>query len=228
MRGLYAIVDLDRLEERGVAPLAFARAVLEARPAALQLRAKGRQAREVLALLRALAVVCRSVGVPLVANDRADLANLAGADMVHVGQSDPAPDVVRRLAPRLGVGVSTHDLTQLRAAIALCPSYVAFGPIFATASKPDAGASVGIERLARARELVSADIPLVAIGGITLRNASDVARFADAGAVIGELLAPEDRTGEAFFAEVTSRAVALHELLGGGLHSRGRHEGVSA
>lgn len=228
MRGLYAIIDMDSLGARGVDPLAFARAVLAVRPAALQLRAKGRQAREVLALLRALVGPCRRAGVPLVANDRADLAALAGADMVHVGQADSAPDRVRSLAPGLGVGVSTHDLTQLRAAIELRPSYVAFGPIFATRSKLDAGPSIGLEALARARTLVPAGLPLVAIGGITLRNAPDVAHFADAGAVIGGLLGPSDLTGDAFFAAVTSRALALHERLGGSSGARGRPGEASA
>ena len=214
MRGLYAIVDLDLLSARGVDPIAFARAVLEARPAALQLRAKNGHARAVLGLLRALAALCRAANVPLVANDRADLAMLAGADMVHVGQTDPSPDAVRRIAPGLGVGVSTHDLAQLAAALDALPSYVAFGPVFPTASKADPDPVVGLEGLSRARALVPAAVPLVAIGGITPQNAGEVSRWADAGAVIGALLPPADATGD-LFAAVTARARALHERLGG-------------
>lgn len=213
MRGLYAIVDLGPLTSRGIDPLAFARAVLEARPAALQLRAKNGHARAVLGLLRALSVACRRVDVPLVANDRADLALLAGADMVHLGQTDPAPDAVRRIAPRLGVGVSTHDLAQLRGALDAMPSYVAFGPVFPTASKDDPDPVVGIEGLARAREIVPPAVPLVAIGGITPHNAAEVARYADAGAVIGALLPPPEATGPELFTAVTARAATLHERL---------------
>src|SRR5579859_5956851 len=113
MRGLYAIADVGTLAARQLDPLAFAEAVLTVRPAAVQLRAKNAPARETLALLRALAPMCHRVGVPLVANDRADFALLAGCDLVHVGQEDMPVERVRRLAPGIGVGLSTHTLEQL-------------------------------------------------------------------------------------------------------------------
>src|SRR6478609_1603996 len=103
MKGLYAIVDTQSLALRGVEAVAFAREVLAVRPAALQLRAKGLPPREVLGLLRALLPECRRVGVPLFANDRPDLAALAGCDGVHVGQHDMPIEQVRRIAPRLAV-----------------------------------------------------------------------------------------------------------------------------
>ena len=74
MKGLYAIVDTKLLATRNIDPIAYARAVLAARPAALQLRAKDWPAREILCALRALGPMCRNAGVPLVANDRADAA----------------------------------------------------------------------------------------------------------------------------------------------------------
>src|SRR5438874_311004 len=101
MRGLYAIVDTTTLAARGIDPIAFAAALLQARPAAIQLRAKEVQARELLAMLRALAPMCHVAKVPLVANDRPDLAVLAGCDMVHVGQDDISVDLVQRIAPTL-------------------------------------------------------------------------------------------------------------------------------
>src|SRR5215469_647022 len=137
MRGLYAIVDVATLAARRVDPLAFADALLEAGPAALQLRAKELSSQETLALLRELAPMCHRARVPLVANDRPDLAILAGCDLVHVGQTVMPIDRVRRIAPGLGVGVSTHTLDQLDAALAARPSYVAFGPIFPTTTKAD-------------------------------------------------------------------------------------------
>src|SRR5580692_9277912 len=112
MRGLYAIVDAGALDVRGLDPLAFAEAVLSVSPAALQLRAKNVSARETLALLRALAPMCHRSGVLLVANDRPDLALMAGCDLVHVGQDDMPIERVRRIAPGLGVGISTHTLEQ--------------------------------------------------------------------------------------------------------------------
>ena len=189
MRGLYAIVDTQTLEARRLDPLAFADAVLAARPAALQLRAKDLPPRDTLALLRALAPRARRAGVPLIANDRADLALLAGCDMVHVGQTDMPVERVRRIAPGLGVGVSTHTLEQLDAALEARPAYVAFGPVYPTTSKADAEAVVGPAGVAAAFERASrAGIPLVAIGGITLAHARELAGTADAVAVIGALL----------------------------------------
>src|SRR5215472_7668942 len=125
MHGLYAIVDAGALDQSGLSPVAFAEALLSVRPVALQLRAKSISARETLALMRELAPMCHRAGVPLVANDRPDLAILAGCDCVHVGQTDMPIDRVRRIAPSLGVGVSTHNLEQLDAALAARPLYVA-------------------------------------------------------------------------------------------------------
>ena len=213
MRGLYAIVDVTTLALREIDPIEFAAAVLVARPAALQLRAKGVGAREVLGLLRALGPLCHRAKVPLVANDRADLAALAGCDMVHVGQDDIGIDLVRRLAPSLGVGVSTHTLAELATALATKPSYVAFGPVYPTNSKEAASPVVGIERLREAhRAAMGAGVPLVAIGGVAFDRAADVATACDAAAVIAALL-PEGR----FDAQaVSSRATELHRILGHG------------
>jgi thiamine-phosphate pyrophosphorylase len=189
MRGLYAIVDVGTLALRGLDPLAFAEAVLSVGPAALQLRAKDVAARETLALLRALAPVCRRAGVTLVANDRPDIAVLAGCSHVHVGQEDMPIDRVRRLAPGMGVGVSTHTLDQLEAALAARPEYVAFGPVFETRTKRNPEAVVGVTLLREAYErAVRAGIPLVAIGGITRERARELVGTADAVAIIAELL----------------------------------------
>ncbi len=189
MRGLYAIVDVSVLRSKGLDPIEFARAVLAAQPAALQLRAKEMAAREALALLRALAPVCRGVGVPLVANDRPDLAVLAGCDMVHLGQDDVPPELARRIAPRLGIGISTHTPEQLARALDARPSYVAYGPIFATTSKVNPAAVVGLAGLRdAARAAERAGVPLVAIGGIDLARAADVGRVAPCAAAISGLV----------------------------------------
>jgi thiamine-phosphate pyrophosphorylase len=209
MRGLYPIVDLDTLEKRNVSPLAFAEAVLTARPAILQLRAKHQAPREVLALLRALMPLCRAAGTRLFANDRPDLALLAGADGVHVGQDDLPVSEVRALSAGLGVGVSTHDEAQLIEALSLRPDYVAFGPIFATASKLRADPELGTERLTRAAEHAqAAGVPLVAIGGLTLGNADQLGRLGVVAAVISDLLADgADATA------ISARALAFQTAL---------------
>lgn len=209
MRGLYAIIDVSALDSRGVDVFQFARQVLAARPAALQLRAKTLGARETLRVLRALKPLCVAEGVPLFANDRPDLAKMASCDGVHVGQDDLAIGDVRRFAPELKVGISTHDEMQLRVAVAAAPDYVAFGPVFATASKERPDPVVGVEGLSRAARIVAKRIPLVAIGGIDLERAPLIAPIADAGAVIAALLPPDEATS------IEARARALHRALGG-------------
>ena len=189
MRGLYAIVDVSILQKKGLDPVEFARAALAARPAALQLRAKEMGARESLALLRALAPVCHGVGVPLVANDRPDLAVLAGCDMVHLGQDDVPPELAHRIAPRLGIGISTHTPEQLARALDARPAYVAYGPIFSTTSKVNPDPVVGLAGLRdAARAAERAGIPLVAIGGIDLARAAEVGRIVPCAAVISGLI----------------------------------------
>jgi thiamine-phosphate pyrophosphorylase len=218
MRGLYAIVDVDFLDTRHLDPVAFAAAVVAAAPAALQLRAKHLPPREALALLRALAPMCHRAGVPLVANDRPDLAIFAGCDLAHVGQTDMPIDRVRRLAPGIGVGVSTHTMEQLDAALAMRPAYVAFGPVFETSTKKFAGPVVGVPavRAAHARAQ-AAGVPLVAIGGITRERARELVGLVEAVAVVSGLL-PTMVVGDAspsvdeVLREVTSRARAYRDL----------------
>jgi thiamine-phosphate pyrophosphorylase len=211
MKGLYAIVDTKLLATRKTDPIAYARAVLAARPAALQLRAKDWPAREILRALRALGPLCRQAGVPLVANDRADLAALGGCEIVHIGQEDLPYELVHRIAPHLAVGISTHNLEQLERALASKPRYVAYGPVFATQNKVNHDPVVGVDGVREAARLArAAGIPLVAIGGITLGLVHDLAPFIDACAVIGDLF-PEGAT----LADVTERARQFHVALGG-------------
>jgi thiamine-phosphate pyrophosphorylase len=211
MRGLYAIVDLGALAARRLEPVPFAEAVLVVKPAALQLRAKDSPAREVLALLRELAPMCHRSGVLLVANDRPDLALLAGCDMVHVGQTDMPIERVRRITPGLRVGVSTHTLDQLDVALAVAPAYVAFGPVFETHTKQNPDPIVGVEAVRAAHvHAMAAGIPLVAIGGITRERARELVGLVEAVAVVAELL--PSRTGPDAMREVTARAEALHAM----------------
>jgi thiamine-phosphate pyrophosphorylase len=128
----------------------------------------------------------------LFANDRPDLALLAGADGVHVGQDDLPLAEVRRLAPGLRVGLSTHDLAQLDAALELAPDYVAFGPVFATRSKARPDPVVGIAGLrAAAARARARGIELVAIGGIDRERAPEITGTGAIAAVIAALI-PEN------------------------------------
>jgi thiamine-phosphate pyrophosphorylase len=172
----------------------------------LQLRAKHESTYYTLELLRALRPLCTEFGARLIANDRPDLAVLAGCDGVHIGQQDLPLPLVRLLAPGLLVGVSTHTLEQLAAALAEKPDYVAFGPVFGTASKERAEPSVGVTLLAQAHAAArSAGIPLVAIGGINLERAPEIAQHSELAAVIAALH-PDRRSLEG----VTEATRALH------------------
>ena len=205
VRGLYAIIDTDFLGDRGVGVVEFAERVLSARVPILQLRAKKTAPTETLALLRRLREPCSKNGTLLFANDRPDLAVMAGCDGVHVGQDDLEVCDVRRFAPELLVGVSTHDEDQLDAALALNVDYVAFGPVFATRNKEQPDPTVGLDGLEHAARAARARAcPLVAIGGIDLDNAGSVAAHADLGAVISALWPDNDGLDG-----VTARARAL-------------------
>jgi thiamine-phosphate pyrophosphorylase len=214
--GLYAIVDIETLQVRRIDPIAFARAVLRARPAALQVRSKASPMRETLGLLRELQPLCRQARVPLVANDQAELAVLASCDLVHVGQTDEPIARVRRRFPGLAVGVSTHSLRQLDAALAERPAYVACGPVFSTRTKIGADPAIGVAELATAHaRATAAGIPLVAIGGITRDRAAELLGAADAVAAISDLVPREPPASSGtgpWFRSVTERARALHEL----------------
>jgi thiamine-phosphate pyrophosphorylase len=226
MRGLYAIVDVDTLNARGIDPVGFAEAVLEARPAALQLRDKQGSAKSSLALLRSIAVLARRAGVPFFGNDRADLALVAGCDGVHVGQEDLPVQAVRLLAtramgreglPPFRIGVSTHDRTELVSALADGPDYVAIGPVFETQSKANPSPVVGLGELRRRVAIVrerAPGLPIVAIGGISRRTAAEIGAVCDAVAVIGALVPTEG--GPWLFRAVRDRARALSDSILGG------------
>jgi thiamine-phosphate pyrophosphorylase len=160
----------------------------------LQLRAKSCGAGATLALLRELRAACAAHGVPLFANDRPDLARLADCEGVHVGQGDLSVADVRAVAPGLRVGVSTHDLAQVRGALSLRPSYVALGPLFATSSKTNPDPVVDAATLREASTLCrGAGVPLVGIGGISLERAAGLTERLDAVAVISALLPADPR-----------------------------------
>ncbi|HEY1957854.1 MAG TPA: thiamine phosphate synthase [Polyangiaceae bacterium] len=212
MRGLYVIVDLDALAMRGLDPEAFASAALAGAPCALQLRAKRSPPEITVAWLRTLKPLCAAAGVPLVANDRPDLAAVAGVDMIHVGQTDASPALARMLAPKLPLGISTHTPEQLNGALRAMPAYVAFGPVWRTTSKAMPDPEVGVAGLKQAARLVrhhareTGDAPpLVAIGGVTLDRVAEIAGIASAVAVISDLLPPPDLADDDAYAWVTVR-----------------------
>lgn len=186
----YPIVDTGRLRGRDVAAVVDTLARAGAR--LIQLRAKGVPDRQLLEMARVAVAAAHASGSLLILNDRADVARLAGADGLHVGQDDLAPADVRAvLGPGVLVGVSTHGLAQLEAVASEPVDYLAIGPVFATRTKEKPDPVVGVEMVRRARAALSR--PLVAIGGITRANARAVVDAgADGVAVISDLLDAPD------------------------------------
>jgi thiamine-phosphate pyrophosphorylase len=126
----------------------------------------------------------------LILNDHPELALSENFDGVHVGQNDVSPAEARRIAgsERI-VGVSTHNPAQVKAADLMPVDYIAIGPVFATSSKLNPDPVVGLEGVREARSLTTR--PLVAIGGITFENASEVlAAGADSVAMISAMFGP--------------------------------------
>jgi len=141
----------------------------------IQMRTKSLEDDELYALAVKFTGICRENGVISIVNDRADIAVAAGADGLHVGQSDLPIARARKLqlAPLI-IGKSTHSLEQLRAACEELPAYVGLGPVHATATKPSA-AAVGLEYVRQGTELLAdTGIGHAAIGGITIDNVDEV------------------------------------------------------
>jgi len=154
----------------------------------LQYRNKSASSRQYLDSSRALADALRPHGVSFIVNDRPDVAFLAGASGVHVGQDDLGVEQARRVAgPDMLVGVSTHNLEQFERAAESTADYIAVGPIFATSSKANPDPVVGLDFVRKVRTIT--DKPIVAIGGISLDRAKSVIEAgADSVAVISGIL----------------------------------------
>jgi thiamine-phosphate pyrophosphorylase len=186
----YPILDTEVALRRGIDPVKAAREILDAGPGILQFRHKGFLSREAFAWLERIAELARTAEATLVVNDRADLAKLFGA-WLHLGQDDLLPSIARRVVGAdATIGFSTHNEAQLQAACEEPADYVALGPIFGTVTKENPDPTVGLDELRRLRPI--SNRPLVAIGGITRANATQVLEAgADSVAVIGDLF-PED------------------------------------
>ncbi len=191
---VYPILDTTLARARGYDPVELARRFFDAGATLLQLRAKDATGAEFLAWADAICAAARTAGATVIINDRLDIAMMAGAHGVHVGQEDLPPSAVRAVlnGRPMVVGLSTHTLDQITAAAAAPVDYIAIGPVFGTATKDTGYQAVGLD-LVQAAAAGSAGRPVVAIGGITLDNAAAaLAAGAASVAVIADLLAGDD------------------------------------
>ena len=183
----YAMVD----PAFGHEPVALAETMLDAGARIIQLRLKDVPARDLLAAARAIAGLARARGATFIVNDRVDIAMLANAHGVHLGQDDLPLDAARRIAGAgMIIGISTHSVEQARAAEDGGADYIGFGPMYPGGLKSIV-AGQGLENLRAVRAAVK--IPIVAIGGITEATIPEIlAAGADAAAIITDVLAAPD------------------------------------
>ncbi len=169
--GVYLVTDRELCLGRPLDEVVLA--AVRGGAGAVQLREKHADSREFLALARALVSRLQPMGIPLIVNDRADIALAAGAAGLHVGQSDLPPEDARRLMGENAIiGLSVETREELLAAEKLDIDYVGISPVFATPTKTDTLAPWGLDGLRWARE--HSPLTLVAIGGIHRENAAAV------------------------------------------------------
>jgi thiamine-phosphate pyrophosphorylase len=187
---LYAIID--PAQAGGRSSVDVAAALLGAGVSLIQYRDKLGSSRQLFEAGRQIAERVQQAGAVFMVNDRSDVALAVEADGVHLGQDDLPVELARRAldigaGPTRWIGVSTHTLAEVRDADRSAADYIAFGPIFATASKERLDPVVGLDGLRAARKATGK--PLVAIGGITVETArAAIDAGADSVAVIGDLV----------------------------------------
>ncbi len=187
---LYCITAAEYAKGRSTAYVVGC--MLEADVKLIQYREKNKHMREKYAECMEVRKLTEQAGATFIVNDSVDLAILCGADGVHVGQDDLPVDAVRRLAPDMLVGLSTHSVADAQGAVAANPDYIGVGPIFATQTKADY-TPVGYTYLHHVRDNVQ--LPYVAIGGIKERNIAEVfANGAYCCAIVSEIVEADNIT----------------------------------
>lgn len=195
MRGLHLVTDRGCC--RGRALEAVVAEAVAGGVASVQLREKDLPIRPFLALARSLKAVLGPSGVPLIINDRLDVALACGAGGLHLGQDDlPCEEARRLLGPGVILGLSVETWEDVVRAQDQDVDYLGVSPVFATPTKTDTKAPWGLEGLARIRAY--SRHPLVAIGGLHAGNAEAVVRAGAQGlAVVSAICAQEDPEGAA-------------------------------
>ncbi len=187
---LYLVAGDDAAGGRDLA--AVVGAAVRGGASLVQLRDKTATDAAMIAQARALKDLLVPLGVPLIVNDRLEVALAAGADGLHLGQEDMAPAAARQaLGPEAILGVSAGDAAEAKIADPAVVDYVGVGPVYPTGSKADAGEAIGLEGLRALRALLAP--PVVAIGGIQVGNAAEVMACGVQGvAVVSAICAARD------------------------------------
>lgn len=186
-RILRLVAITDDAEDRRATLVDRVAAAVRGGATSVQVRLKSAPPREVVEITRA---IIAKVSVPVIVNDRADIAMAAGAGGVHVGEADLPVAAIRRFAPpNFIIGASLGSDAEV--ANAKDADYVGIGPVFGSESKSDAGNAIGVNGFERLKALV--DHPAVAVGGITADRAMQIVVHGAAGvAVINAIFSAED------------------------------------
>jgi len=184
---LYLITDRSFTGERDL--LEVVAAAVRGGVTMVQLREKTVTAREVFARARSLRTLLEPAGIPLIINDRLDIAIAAACAGVHVGPQDMPVGVVRRaMGPDMLLGVSVHTAEDALEAEKAGADYISVSPVFYTSTKPNISSPVGLKGVKTISDAVS--IPVVGIGGINGSNIADLIRAgARGGAVVSAIMA---------------------------------------
>ena len=186
---LYLVTD--RTLSRGRSTYDIVKAAVAGGVTCVQLREKNLSTRAFIAEARLLKELLAPMGIPLIINDRLDVALAVGADGVHLGQQDmDIIDARRLVGPGGAIGISAESLEDALRARAQGADYIGISPVFATATKTDAAAPLGLEGVRRIRAAVH--LPMVGIGGISRDNAATViAAGANGVAVVSAIVAAD-------------------------------------
>lgn len=187
---LYLITDLGL--SCGRTNLDIVRAAVKGGVTMVQLREKEIEEQAFVKEAKALKKFLASLNIPLIINDNVDVALESGADGVHLGQDDMAPAEARRILGREAIiGLSVGSVEEMALFDPAVVDYVGIGPAFATTTKTNAGAALGVEGIRKLRKMIS--VPCVAIGGINQSNAADIMQSGvDGIAVVSAICAADD------------------------------------
>ena len=187
---LYLVIGTENIGERPLEPLL--RQAAAGGVSIVQLREKSLNSRDFLETACRVHEVLKTMGIPLIINDRADIALACGAEGLHIGQGDLPPAEARKLmGPSAVIGLSVESPEDATAAGVEYVDYLGISPVFSTPTKTDTAAALGLDGVGAIRAL--SELPLVGIGGISEINAGDVvAAGADGVAVVSAICSAED------------------------------------
>lgn len=185
---LYVIANQDLQKNRTI--IEVIEEIIQGGATIIQLREKNLPTRTFFEEAQTIRKITKKAGIPLIINDRLDVALAVNADGVHLGEEDLPLKYARKIAPHFIIGYSTDSIDQAREAEKDGANYLGVGSVFPTKTKIDAGMAIGTQKLEEIKRAVS--IPVIAIGGITLENLPKVIQSGvDGVAVISAIISAE-------------------------------------